>query len=454
MSIDLFGPTVAAQGVTVRPSETRVHGANDTFFKECTSEEIDDGTQVEAVWLNQIMELLRKVSRGNGQTGLAADIVPDVNNDDTILLRAIQHLIQRNQPRWCIDTGSQNTVVGAPTPALAEYKAGMEIDALIAADCTGPSTANFSALGPVAIKRSDGGDLQAKDMRTGMIAKLQYTGSVWQLTNSQQSVIKVLTANTTFYVNTSTGHDTNYNGTAAVVSGVNGPFKTIQRAVNEAFKFGPSATYGVTIIVADGTYAEAVATVQTPGPQVTIEGNAGTPANVHVNSTGLGNGITVNGPNVMFAKYLKVTCQNANQAAFAANGPGATLNTLNTETGACTTYAFLGNGGGSVNVGGTHKFTANTGYCLAGYRNGQVNLGFGLVFTITTPIVVTDFALCVSGGQIEVPGSGVPTFVNPGNVTGRCFNATLNGVINTQGQGASYFPGTVAGVTASGGQYA
>ena len=50
--------------------------------------------------------------------------------------------------------------------------------------------------------------------------------------------------------------------------------------------------------------------------------------------------------------------------------------------------------------------------------------------------------------------TATPTFINPGNVTGPKYFATLNGVINTQGAGVNYFPGTAAGTTAQGGQYA
>jgi hypothetical protein len=453
MALDLFGPTIPAGGVTIRPAETRTHAADDTFFKDCTGPDVDDGTEFQAAWFNQILELLRKVSRGNGQTIAAADIIPDVNNDDTILLRAIQHLIQRGQVSYGVDTGSQNIVVVAPTPAVAEYKAGMEINAKIAAGNTGPATLNVSAKGAVAIKRLDGGDLQLSDMRAGMIARFIFDGTYWQLTNSQQSVIKVLTANTTLYVNGTTGHDVNFDGSQATVSGVHGPFKTIQRAVNEAFKFGPSATYGISIIVADGTYLESVTTSTIPGPAVTIDGNAGTPANVLVNSTGLGNTFSCNGPNVLTVRHIKGQVATLNFACFAANGAGATLNTSNTESGTVSSWCFLGNGGGAVNIG-AHRFAGNCGYAFACYRNGTINLNGSVSFTITTPIVVTDFAFVSSGGQIEVPGVATPNFVNPGNVTGRRFNALLNGVINTQGQGLTYFPGTVAGVTATGGQYA
>jgi hypothetical protein len=40
-----------------------------------------------------------------------------------------------------------------------------------------------------------------------------------------------------------------------------------------------------------------------------------------------------------------------------------------------------------------------------------------------------------------------------GGATGKRYVAELNGVINTFGGGANYFPGNVAGTTATGGQY-
>ena len=43
------------------------------------------------------------------------------------------------------------------------------------------------------------------------------------------------------------------------------------------------------------------------------------------------------------------------------------------------------------------------------------------------------------------------TFI--GTATGMRYSAGYSGIINTAGGGANYFPGTVAGTTAAGGQY-
>jgi hypothetical protein len=61
----------------------------------------------------------------------------------------------------------------------------------------------------------------------------------------------------------------------------------------------------------------------------------------------------------------------------------------------------------------------------------------------------------MDGGAFRrVAGSGniLPTIT--GTVAGKRYSATLNGTINTQGGGANFFPGDVAGTMATGGQYA
>ncbi|MDA9521963.1 hypothetical protein XI06_17025 [Bradyrhizobium sp. CCBAU 11434] len=448
--VDIIGPANAPNSVTSRPDDTRTFGSLDSWFKDCTSATANDGTKLTAAFMNAVAGLFRSAIRGNGLTALSAPVVAEDNSDD-MLLHAMQQMVQRGQPKYGDDTGSANHVVVAPTPAAIELKKGMEVITKLAATNLGPGDLNLSGLGPVAIKRLDGTDLQANDLLIGQIGRFVFDGIFWQLTNGQQNVIKVLTANTTFYVDASLGSDTLYDGTAAVVSGVHGPFRTIQRAVNEAFKFGPSAAYIITVKVADGTYAESVATPTIPGPAIVVDGNSGTPSNVHINSS-TSNAFSVNGPNTATLKNLKWSATALNTAGAAANGAGANLFTANTESGTCGGWCFLGNGGGAVSIG-AHKFNANVAFAFACYRNGTINLGTGISFTIAAAITVSAFAAVVSGGQIEVPATGTPTFVNPGNVTGAKYLGSLNGVINAQGAGVNYFPGNSAGSLSSGAQY-
>lgn len=66
---DLMGPAVAAGGVTSRPSDSRIFGGTDTWFKDCTDALTDDGTAYEAAYFNGMLANVRALIRGNGQTG-------------------------------------------------------------------------------------------------------------------------------------------------------------------------------------------------------------------------------------------------------------------------------------------------------------------------------------------------------------------------------------------------
>lgn len=79
---DLLGPANAVNFTTSRPSDTRIFGGDDTWFKPCSSPSAQDGTQVQAVWLNGILAQIRRAIVGMG--------IPVDNADDDMLLKAIQ----------------------------------------------------------------------------------------------------------------------------------------------------------------------------------------------------------------------------------------------------------------------------------------------------------------------------------------------------------------------------
>lgn len=81
MGLDILGPANAVNSTTARPAETRIFGGADTFFKPCSSPSALDGTAVQAVFLNGVLQQLRRAIRG---MGVAED------NSDDMLLKAIQ----------------------------------------------------------------------------------------------------------------------------------------------------------------------------------------------------------------------------------------------------------------------------------------------------------------------------------------------------------------------------
>jgi hypothetical protein len=384
-----------------------------------------------------------------------AGLATPSNGDLRQLGKAIQSGLLNSKD----DAGTANAYAVTLAPVPTAYYAYMRVVMKVLNTNSGASVLNVNALGTKAIKNKDGSALNPGQLVAGALAELIYDGTNFQLVWSEVVTGTgggVLTANTNLYVNTTTGNDSTLDGTQATITGSKGPFKTVQRAVNEAFKYQPSASYTMTINVADGTYNESVISPSVAGPTIILKGNATTPGNVSIVApVGAFSAIGVSGPNTWTVRDLKWTCANASQAGVGANGSGANVTTINTESGVCTgAFAFLANGLGAILVAGAHKFTGNCVNAFAAYRNGTINFGSGFTITITTAITVSVFAQGNSGGQIEVPVTSPPTYTNPGNVTGKRYNANLNAVVNSQGAGTSYFPGTVAGDLTLGGQYA
>lgn len=82
---DLIGPASALNSTVLRPADTRVFGSNDTWFQPCSGPNVNDGTQVQAVYLNGILAQIRRAIRGMG--------IAENNADDDMLLKALQKVV-------------------------------------------------------------------------------------------------------------------------------------------------------------------------------------------------------------------------------------------------------------------------------------------------------------------------------------------------------------------------
>lgn len=164
---DILGPTNAANSVTSRPADTRAgaFGGTDTWIKDCSSQAAQDGTALMAGWFNSIIANLRALVRGNGNLLSSAPVVAE-DNADTMILRAVQQLIQRGQANYAVDVGVADALVINPTPALEEYKAGVPFLVLKtgAANATTTPTINASSLGLKTIVARDGAALSPGDL--------------------------------------------------------------------------------------------------------------------------------------------------------------------------------------------------------------------------------------------------------------------------------------------------
>jgi hypothetical protein len=253
---------------------------------------------------------------------------------------------------------------------------------------------------------------------------------------------EVLASSRTYYVRTD-GSDSN-NG---LTNSAGGAFLTIQHAIN--IVYGTLDLYGndVTIQVGAGTYPEAVvvSAPQVGAGVITLLGDTTTPANVTI-SSGSSSSIEVQNGGTLFVGGTKVT--NSGFAGWYANG-GTIKSAGKNEMGAIGSHGLLADGPSTIFQ--THEMILSGGCAgshLQASNNSYIYIQGGTWTIVGTPSLGA-FASAATSGVLYC-------FANSfsGAITGAKYNVALNGAIQTNGGGAGYFPGSVAGTAATGGQYA
>jgi hypothetical protein len=257
-----------------------------------------------------------------------------------------------------------------------------------------------------------------------------------------------LSADTTFYVST-TGNDSTGTGLT-----VGSPWLTIQHALDVIQKSYDIAGWTATIQLADGTYT-AGGTINGPFygqgdvGGVVVAGNAGTPANVVI-SVGAGNCFSATQSGRLGVKNLKMTVTAGGGNCLYAAYSGLIWTEGPVEFAASSGTHIVAEANGTIHIGANYTISGSAPAHWNSQFNGTIFAG-GFTITITnTPAFATAFAFTQSVGSMNV---ATITFVNAAAATGTRYNAQSNGTIYTNGGGANYLPGNVAGVTASGGQY-
>lgn len=252
-----------------------------------------------------------------------------------------------------------------------------------------------------------------------------------------------LTANRTYYVRTD-GSDSN-NGLANTSGGA---FLTIQKAIDTAVALD-LGIYSVTISVADGTYTTPIVLKSYVGVgPIYIVGNVGTPSNVLISTT---SAIAVFGSQCGNWSLLGMELQTATAGACVSILGGASSITLSgVYFGASAEAHIWAQQGANVTISTNYTISGNALYHYYCGYGGKIYVVAGITVTLSGTPSFTIFT------AVEMTGIwyGYPTFSGGASAGTYRYGATLNGVINTYGSGASYFPGGNAGVTATGGQYA
>lgn len=256
------------------------------------------------------------------------------------------------------------------------------------------------------------------------------------------SVRETLVANRTYYVRTD---GSNSNDGLANTSG--GAFLTIQKAIDVAAGLDIGA-FTVTVQVADGTYTGA--TIVT-GPwlgngTVQVIGNTGTPANVIISTTSADCFTSQNGGR-LFVNGMELRTTTSGNCLFAPTTGAISFGSA-IRFGACANYHMFATTNGAIVA------TANYSVVGAAQAHFQATTAgviqcIGRTVTLSGSQAYVIFASCARSGTLEAHGS---TFTG-GTITGNRYFSDNCAVVFTNGGGANFFPGSVAGSTSNGGQY-
>lgn len=251
-----------------------------------------------------------------------------------------------------------------------------------------------------------------------------------------------LSASRTYYVR-SDGSDAN----TGLANTSGGAFATIAKALTTAAALD-CATYDVTIQIGAGTWTTAVSLPQMLGSGTfTLLGDAATPANVIISTTSA-TAVSLSGKGNWTVNGFKLQTTTSGYG-LKCDGEGI-LKFLNINFGACVTghMASIGNlaqliatGNYSVSGGGSFHLVAQAG--------GYVYVG-GATMTLLASVTLS----WVFAAQAGVIAAALQTFtLGAFSVTGTRYNLSGNSVCDTNSGGVNYFPGSVAGSTATGAQY-
>jgi hypothetical protein len=450
---DLLGPASADGAVTTRPDDNRAFGTVDTWFKDCSDPAVDDGTEFGAAFFNAVLANLRALARGNGLTGSATEIVAQDNADDSLLLKSVTNLIQRGQPRYSDDAGADGTIVVTLSPVPKEYKKGMVIVTKAAASNSGTTTLNANGLGAVSVVRQDGSPLNPGDILAGGLYAFGYDGAAFQLVWQSKTSI-LLSVPTDYYVNAATGNDTNDGRSATVGAGHVGPFATLQRAAKAAGQWILNGV-DITVHVADGSYASLNAPRMSGAGNVNWVGNPSNPAAVTVTGTGA-HAIQAQGSAHTFNGFKVQTTGTGSGLAAVTN---SNIVAQNIEYGACAgaqnlaVYTSTIRLGGAIKItGGSPGYVGNAGSFAYGNNGGTIecitSINPNTLTVVGNPAYGAAFAYSYGLSNLTLSFGSIT-----GTATGQKYFATVMGVINVLGGGASYLPGSVAGGVNAGGFY-
>jgi hypothetical protein len=395
----------------------------------------------------------------DGSINFAEGQLPSTVNNSTRALMAALARLRDDAIEWTSTGGSANGYTLTISGTQTAYASGQTYVVKANHSNTGASTLNVTnadatAIGAKAIRvmtAAGESDLRANMMRSGGIYLLKYDTALnsaaggFLLLNPTPEVREVLIASRTYYVRTD-GSDSN----TGLVDSAGGAFLTIQKALDTVGGLDFSI-YDVTIDLGNGTYSTASGNTlksYVGAGSVIIVGDTATPSNVVVTTTG-SSPVNFLASNVVGTYKLR---------GFQVTSSGSAARGIHSTVGSYVEIESVDFGSGfdiQLRASDFGRLLVTGNYSISGGANWHITLVSGFMrcqsrtVTLTgTPAWAASFIDVSFNGTAVVNGN-----TYSGAATGTRYAVTANGVINTGGAGASYFPGNAAGSTATGGQY-
>jgi len=226
-----------------------------------------------------------------------------------------------------------------------------------------------------------------------------------------------------------------------------GAFLTIQKAVDVVFGALDLGAFDVTIQLADGTYtAGCNATAPRLGTgTVTIQGNEAHPENVVVTAASVGCFRVASGA-ALVVKDMELRTTGSVHGLVALLGGHIQFG--NVRFGSCGGVHLRAEIAALIEAAGNYSIVAGAASHFNAGLAGIIRVMSRVVTLTGTPAFSSAFAQGATGGQTVLVGN---TFSGAGS--GKRYDVSLNAALNVGGAGVNYLPGSVAGTTATGGQY-
>jgi len=359
----------------------------------------------------------------------------------------LSRLIQRQPGNYVVAGGTANALTAAADPALTTALPGLALRLRIAVNNTAAATLDAGdGARPIVTPRGEA--IRQGDLVAGAIVTLIDTGAAWMLSGIAYSEVPRAAFNQVLYVRPNDGNDAN-DGSA---NDAGHAFATIAAAALAATKFYAAGGV-VTIQLGEpgATYA-APGNIPAGSGAVLLRGNPANPGQFiisgAVNPAGAGALVAgVGGLIILDGVTLFGTGTGVSLVGMAGTGLITLRNTLLSTSVQLVGALIFSSAGGNVFIESGCTVSGSAGSAIF-VSAASIAIRAGV--TVSNGVGFTSaFCTVTNGGTIVVDGASFT-----GSATGQRYAAILNGVINTNGAGANFFPGNVAGAIATGGQYA